>query len=233
MIPNRNSNNATNPVQRYYKWKGSKGVFVHYDKELGKEVENQLPFTFMYLAEMACVSGFSDEEQCGYFSNEISPYDVKEKEFNVRLEKGGRTIKKGYWSEIKGSVSGAKFTKSIYALGKIDDKYQIINIQLYGSGFGNYSEIKNKTNGALVVSKIIEGKKGSVVYYSPIFETKEISNEAEVEAQEAAKKVVEYLKSKLSTTANLDQEVVEPEKVNDFELNDLELQEFTEDDLPF
>ena len=195
-IPNRKSSGATNPVELYIEWSGSKGIFQTWNKETKKNEEIKMPFSFLFLAEMACITGFNDSEQSGYYSNEVSPYSLRTDKFIVKLQRNGHVVAEGLYRDIKGSVNGGKYTKSIYALAKIDGEYKIVNIKLSGSGFGNLGEIKDKTKGALSVGETQEGKKGATKYFSPVFKLIEVSDDAESIAMEATEKVMDYLKSK-------------------------------------
>lgn len=194
-IPNRNEQTDANPVELFIEWSGSKGAFQHYNKEEKKNEELPLPFSFLYLCEMACITGFNDSEQTGYYSNEVSPYDIKTTPLTVKLQKGG-TVAQGLYHDIKGKIVGGKYTKSIYALAKIEGAYKIVNIKLTGSGFGNLSDIKDKSKGALSVTEANKEKKGATVYFTPVFKVVKTSEEAELEATKATEKVVAYLKSR-------------------------------------
>jgi hypothetical protein len=60
-----------NPATRWFEWNGERGEIRYYDKELKKNVEVPLPFTFLLLDEVATVRGWHDPQRLGYYANEV------------------------------------------------------------------------------------------------------------------------------------------------------------------
>jgi hypothetical protein len=163
---------AENPCQKYIEFKGDNGTWKYWDKEEEKQVFIDLPIFFIVLDQLSTIKGFSDEHNCGIFSNEVK-YLGKEV-LKVRSFKGGISIT-GKYSDIKGEVksAGGKFTKSIYALmiDKEGDNHEIVNFQLSGAAFSAWMDFKFSAQQHIVsiTDEIIKEKKGAISYYKPVF----------------------------------------------------------------
>lgn len=160
-----------NPCKKFIEFKGNSGVFQYWDKSTEKNIEVEKPVKFIVLDELATITGFSDQFQCGVYSNEV--HSLTNELMSVRTFKGGQKIV-GKYADIKGEIAsmGGKFCKSVYAalIGK-GNVLELVNFQLKGaalSAWVNYSG--DKTGGAVQVIKCMDGKKGAVTYKIPVFE---------------------------------------------------------------
>lgn len=178
---------ASNPATRFYEWSGSKGILKYYDKATEQQVEVKLPFTFMVLDELATVKGWHDPSSSGIFSNEVRR--TTEEKLTVKAYKGG-IIAEGIYATIKEKIvaAGGKFTTNIYIAYKNDaGKLSIGALQFKGAGLQAWSEFKRANKVAIDTKAIIitganDGKKGSVKFKTPIFESNDISEATNLEA---------------------------------------------------
>src|SRR5688572_28480716 len=109
----RSNPTPTNPAKRFFKWSGSKGKLVYYDKEKQEEVEVKLPFSFLPIDELSTITGYNKREKSGYWSNEVR--NTRKEEVTVRT-KGG-VCYTGFYKNDQDVVQvprDAKFAKSIY-----------------------------------------------------------------------------------------------------------------------
>lgn len=159
-----------NPAKKFLSWKGEIGVWEYYDKEKGENVQLDEKLYIVPLDELSTIKGWHDASQSGIYSNEVK--FLNNEELSVRSFKGGE-ITKGLYQNIKGSLEGGKFSKSVYA-AMLDSKGNIIemvNISFKGSSLGSWidAKVNIKEGRVLVLSKNPEiQKKGSTKYYVPI-----------------------------------------------------------------
>lgn len=181
-----------NPAKRFFEWNGDEGGFKYYDKEAKVKVAVPLPFTFIVLDCLATVTGFSDFEQSGFWSNEIRKKNIKTDTFIVRSKKGISC--EGTWENIKGKETGMKFCESVYIAFIGENGLEIGNIKMVGACLNawiNYvsgernekgkliSAAHNVFKGAITVKSMKEGKKGKTVYQMPVFEPRELKADTE------------------------------------------------------
>lgn len=182
-----------NPAKKFFEWSGDEGGFKYYDKEAKIKVKVPLPFMFIVLDALATVTGYSDEEQSGFWSNEIRKKNLKTEPFAVRTKKG--IMCEGTWENIKGKATGMKFCESVYiAFINEAGALELGNIKMQGACLNawiNYvsgerdpkgkliSDPHKIFEGAITVKKMKEGKKGKTVYQMPIFEPRQIKPETE------------------------------------------------------
>lgn len=181
-----------NPAKRFMKIKS--GAVSYYDKEEGENVNVPTPLEFIVLDQLATIKGWSDQDESGYWSNEVRR--VGQDALTIRTKNGVKET--GIWKEIKGSTSlaGAKYTSSIYIMTKGRDGYEINNISLTGAALNAWIEFtqKNRVNQVKVVlSSWKDGKKGSVSYKIPVFEATEINDDERDAAVRLDKELQSYL----------------------------------------
>ena len=101
---------ATNPAKHYMNVKS--GSLVYYDKESGENVQVPTPLKFIVLDQLATIKGWSDQDESGYWSNEVK--SIGKDVLNVRTKSGLKET--GLWRDIKSSpsIAGAKYHASIY-----------------------------------------------------------------------------------------------------------------------
>lgn len=207
------SNNTTsaNPATRWFEWSGSTGQLKYYDKEKGENVFLELPFTFLVLDQLSTITGYSDEQQSGIWSNEVK--NLKLEPLTVRTKQG--ILGGGLYEAVK-NLKGVRFTKSIYIAYYNDKKELAIgNFKATGASLSAWIEFsrgKNIFEGAVSITKAVQAKKGATKYFIPEFQLKtEVSEETNAKAVELDKQLQKYLNDYLeSAPAEQDYETFTP-----------------------
>ena len=205
---------ARNPSTRWFEWAGGDdGGFIRwYDKEAGKHVKVDLPFTFLLLDELSTVKGWHDPSESGIYSNEVR--DTRQDVLVVRAFKGGE-LASGVYKSISDRIKaqGGHYCASLYLAYKEGDELRIGNLSLKGAAAGTWMEFKKaapqkkdsngKTLRAYFVDAVTIGafdqlKKGATVYRVPKFALKPVSAETNQQAvaldAELQAFLVDYLK---------------------------------------
>jgi hypothetical protein len=200
---------VSNPVVKYYTFKGKSDGFVWYNKETGKE-ETQLPLSFALLTVRNEVSGYHKKTKGGIWSNSISEYGTGKEEMRVYSQnpdkEGNTALAQGIWKDIseKAKGQGGHFTKVLigYEFG-----VGIIKINLTGTGIASYGDfVKALSNKSALGSNFVEvlttSKKDEDDDYTiPVFTLgAEFTSEQDGELDEAFSSIEEYFKSKLKKT---------------------------------
>ena len=187
---------SVNPTSKFLEWKSNNKSFSYYDKETKQNVEVKLPLTFIVLEEYHKISGFSDSDQTGIYSNEVLQIGTEEME--VKSFKG-RIIAKGLYKDIKGAVNsaGGNYHKSIYAVTK---EGELINISLKGAAVSKWSKLVEKgawkrlSDEFVTIESAEDHKKGMVKYSTPNFVFNTSLSDAEFKMVEAkASELENYL----------------------------------------
>ncbi len=202
MSRSANTERPSNPALRFIEWQGSEGHFYYYDKNAtnpnpaknGANVTIPLPFAFLVLDQLATITGWSDADQSGIWSNEVR--NIKTEILSIRTKKGLQI--EGTYENVKGKVSGADYTKTVY-VGFFDENkaLQIGCIKMAGAALNAWIEFakgKNVCEGAIRVDSFSEGQKGAVKYKMPVFTAFNCKPETNDAAVELDKKLQEYLK---------------------------------------
>lgn len=181
----------TNPAKHFLQVKN--GKVSYYDKESGENVEVPVPFSFVVLDQLATIKGWSDQDNSGYWSNEVK--SVGKDTLNVRTKNGLKAS--GIWKDIKGDVSiaGAKYHSSIYVAAKGREGLEIQNLSLTGAALNAWIEFTKKTNlktNKVVLSGWSDGKKGAVTYKIPVFEALPFDEGELEEAKQRATELKAY-----------------------------------------
>jgi hypothetical protein len=160
-----------NPCHKFYEFKGDRGVFQYYDKELSENVELKVPAYFIVLDQLSTIKGYSDAYKSGIYSNEV--HSLVNETLRVKSFKGGLRIT-GKYSDIKDEIKseGGKFTKSVYALLINEDKStEIVNFQLSGAALSSWFEFKfsQQLHIVSITGDNTREKKGSINYFKPVF----------------------------------------------------------------
>ena len=188
-----NKTDITTPSKRFFQWSGSEGKIKYYDRETKENVFVELPFTFLVLDRLVTITGYSDEDQSGFWSNEIR--SIQNETLTIRTSKGIRQT--GLYSEVK-SIVGAKFAQSVY-IGFYDENkvLQIGNFKFAGSAVSSwieFSEGRDVESGAIRIAGANAEKKGATKYFSPVFEpVTNISEATEESAKELDRELQAYL----------------------------------------
>jgi hypothetical protein len=166
--PEKKSNN---PAVKFLEWKSNEKCFSYYDKEKKENVLVPLPLKFVILEHYHTVKGWHDASESGIYANEVLFTGAEE--LDVKSFKGG-PIAKGIYKDIRSKIidEGGKYHRSIYA---VTNELEIINISFKGAAVSEYSDFINEngdnffTQNWVEVAEVVEGKKGSITYTSPVF----------------------------------------------------------------
>lgn len=217
----RSNPTPQNPAKRFFKWSGSKGELVYYDKEKQEEITVKLPFSFLVLDQLATMTGFSEQDGSQYWSNEVR--STAKEEFAVKTSKG--TKQTGLYKDLADVRSkGAKYAKSIYIAFKDGkDGFVIGNLKASGAALTAWIEFSNKnvvSLGKITVTGSEEAKKGATVYHIPTFEWSNADTDEDEIAKELDKELQVYLSLYLSAPQfdrNSQEELATPEQEADFQ----------------
>ncbi len=198
-----NDDQILNPSKVFFEWQG-KGKFQYYDKTLkdspskGK-VEVPYPFRFIVLDQLVTIKGYSDPDQSGFYSNEITDKTLKTALLSVKTKKGLRFT--GTYENVMKELGaeGAQYCKSVY-IGYYDENKKLVigNIQMHGASIGAWIEFCKSHEVMKIgvqVKSHVEAKKGTTIYQIPTFEPLPITEESNKQALELDKQLQEYLKS--------------------------------------
>lgn len=178
---------APNPASRYYEWSGAKGHIRYYDTTAKQNIDVPLPFTFLLLDELATVAGWDNSTDSGIFANMVR--DTRVEPLTVKSKKGG-IIASGVYKTIKGDVvsAGGHFVGALYVATKEPDGSMSIGLlRLKGAALMAWSNWRRDHRSklytdAITITGYTEGKKGSVTYRIPTFETRPVSPETQQRA---------------------------------------------------
>lgn len=199
------TDNSPNPSTRWYEWDGANGLVRYYDKAKGEVIAVPDGFTYLLLDETATIKGWNDPAESGIYSNEVR--DTRQDTMLVKLFKGGTVIASGLYADIKDRVAaaGGHFTATNYIAFRTGEQLHIGAIQFKGAALGAWMEFKKANRAEIYKSAIqikgfVEGKKGKVVFRTPVFHLKPIQEETEKLALELDKQLQTYLTGYFSRT---------------------------------
>lgn len=232
------------PCQKWYEWNGEKGNLRWYDKTLKKNIETDLPFSFILLDELFSITGWHEPSEASLYSNEIR--DTRDEPFVVRSFGMKEIIAEGFYSSIKDKVaaSGGKFSTGLYMAfnDPSDNQVKLGCLKIHGAALNAWVDAKNeyrKTDkrydlGGLDVeiADKEEGKKGRIIYQKPVFDFSKPEDQTLAGATEIDKQLQAYLKSYFKRTRI---EQAEPDKDDTLEqLREAKEQDQRDDDsVPF
>jgi hypothetical protein len=193
---NPNENRSPNPAVRWFEWNGEHGLIRYYDKDTKKNVDVGTDFTFILLDQLASVRGWHDDSGSGIYSNEVK--DTTQEPLVVKAFKGG-TLAEGFYRDIKDRVNrlGGSFNQILYIAFKDGGELKIGVLRFKGSALGAWMEFQ-KANKAVLYSKAIrvkgftEGKKGRVVFRTPVLTIKDIDKDTDRASLALDKELQEY-----------------------------------------
>lgn len=222
-----------NPAKLFIKVKS--GALSYYDKESQQDVGVPTPFEFIVLDQLATVKGWSDQDESGYWSNEVRR--VGSDTLSVRTKKGLK--EQGIWRDIKGSVgiAGSKYHASIYVAAKGKDGLEIFNLSFTGAALNAWIEFTQKnrvTTNKVTLSDWSDAKKGKVEYKVPVFTATPMGEEEKAEAIELDKQLQTYLNEYFNYTPDEGghTETVDA-KTDDVVIEDIGDEPINLDDIPF
>lgn len=186
-----------NPATRFMQWRGGAdggGKITYYDKAEAQEYEVDLPFRFTVLDELHTITGFSEKDHSGFWSNEVR--DLKDK-LVVKTKAG--TIAQGAYGDISDRIKalGAKYAKSVYIAFKDESGELVIgNIKFSGASLTAWIEFQKKFDVSVAAVSIEGGKKakkGATIYFTPIIDGLNLNAQTKKEAIKLDEELQRYL----------------------------------------
>lgn len=125
-------------------------------------------------------------------------------------------------------MHGVKFTKSVYAMAKVGQGYELVNLQLKGCALTEWINFEDKVGGSnklegdivVAVTEAVEDRKGAVTFNKPVFSivSNTLSNEAALEADMMDGTLQEYLSSYLKIEKPTEDEDEDEEEESELEI---------------
>lgn len=189
---------VVNPSTRWFEWNGETGVVRYYDKAAQRNVEVGNDFSFVLLDELGSVRGWHDASDSGIYSNEVK--DTRQDVLIVKSFKGG-TIAEGLYKDIKDRVNaaGGQFVANCYLGYKAEDGALSIGcLRFKGAALAAWMEFRKAHRAALYEKGIrikgyTEGKKGRIVFRTPVLHITELSPASHAQAVGLDKVLQEFL----------------------------------------
>lgn len=195
---------AQNPAVRYFEWNGEHGLVRYYDKDARKNVDVGADFTFILLDQVASVRGWHDDSGSGIYSNEVK--DTTQETLVVKAFKGG-TLAEGFYRDIKDRVNrmGGSYVANLYIAFKDGGELKIGVLRFKGSALGAWMEFTKDHKAdlyakAIRIKSFTEGKKGRVVFRTPVLTIKDIDRDTDRAALTLDKELQEYFKAYFKRT---------------------------------
>lgn len=164
------SEGSSNPAKQFLNWKSNDKCFSYWDKSKEQNVSVELPIKVQFLEHFHTVKGWNDKSNSGIYSNEVK--FISKEELNVKSFKGG-DIASGLYKDIRGTIrdAGGKYYRSVYV---VNEKGDIINLQLKGAVVSAYSDFMNENEGKveshwIEINDAADHKKGATKYSTPNF----------------------------------------------------------------
>lgn len=176
------TDNSPNPCKRWFEWNGEKGNLRYYDKEAGENVEVDLPFHFILLDRLCCITGWHNNSESGIYSNEVR--DTQGETLVVKAFKMKEPIASGFYQDVRDKVkaNGGKFTINTYvAYTNGQQELTLGSLRMHGAAMSAWIEFeKDKAvrpvlyKKGIVIASTVHGEKGSgkkkIEWESPVFE---------------------------------------------------------------
>jgi hypothetical protein len=238
-----------NPATRWFDWSGEKGAIKYYDRDKKEEVVVTEKFTFIVLDQLSSVRGWHEASKSGIYSNEVR--DTRHDAMLVKSFKGG-IIAEGFYQQIKDSVKaeGGKFNTCLYIAFKDGKELKIGQLRFRGAALGAWMNFQRSHRAeiqkhAVSIVGTDEGKKGRVVFKTPVFATQTIGEQTNDAAKQLDGELQHFLDSYLRRTKREQANVVRQhvdEHVSDEEMAETAFDDdepipttatITDDDIPF
>jgi hypothetical protein len=195
-----------NPASKYFEWAGGNngGHISYYDKsavnpetkKAGVNVLVKLPFAFIVIGITSTIKGWHDGSDSAIYSNEVK--DTVGEPLVVKAFDGG-VLATGFYSAIRDRVAaaGGRFTSNIYLAYRDAGVMKIGCLQLHGASLNSWVEFKNASGDAIWkkavgITSYKEGKKGSIVYRTPVFTLRDVSTESDDAAGVLQEQLAKY-----------------------------------------
>lgn len=220
----RSQPKLTSPVTRIFEWGGRAGKLTYYDREAKEQKDVKLPFQFLVLDQLACVTGFSKIANFRIWSNEVRPENLKTDKIIIRTK--GEDLYTGLYD--KNVVPrGAGYTQAIYiAYYTESGELAIGKLLAAGSARGawfDFRKTRNVDNGKVIITGHgdLEGD-DAIQWYPPIFKWDHSAEEEDRIANQLDGIVQEYLTRYFAVGRTADQErVIATSQDDDFHPEDL------------
>ena len=198
------TDNSPNPCKRWFEWDGGNGLVRYYDKEKKENIEVGSDLVFIVLDELCTIKGWHDASDSGIFANEIR--DTRAETFVVKSFKEGE-LASGFYKDIRDRVGnmGGNFVANLYIAFKENGEMHLGSLQIKGAALNAWVEFKKK-NRADILKKAVqikgstEGKKGKIVFHTPNFFIKNITDETDAQAIALDKELQVYLEGYFKRT---------------------------------
>lgn len=197
-----NSQGSSNPATKYLGWDTQASAWEFYDKENKQSCTLPSSTAFIVLDQLNTAKGW-DDRKGGLWSNEVRSVADQ---LTIRSKDG--VVATGTWSEVK-TTNGIKFTKSVYAMAKVGEGYELVNFQLKGCALTAWIEFQDSIGGqsklegdvVVAVKDVVADKKGAVSFNKPVFGivAESLSPAASEEADGMDSDLQHYLDSYLNT----------------------------------
>jgi len=210
MSRTQKTKDTTSPVKRYIEWSSDEKCWKSYDKEAKENVLLPINTPFILLDQLTTVAGYDDKAEKSYYGSEVR--DIKKP---IKVFCGKAQVANGSWADIKDTLRGLKFAKSVYAMAKIDGEFQLVQFKLSGCALSWFDFVEasggiNALEGDIViaVTGTTPGKKGSITFNTPNFAIvqRELSDEAATQADAADTALQAYLEAYLEEGPKVDEE---------------------------
>lgn len=192
--------NNPHPCSRWFEWDGSEGQVRYYDKDEKKNIVVGADFSFILLDRLSTVKGWSDKMESGIYANEVK--DTRAESLVVKYFKGG-VIAEGFYAQIKDRVNaaGGHFVINCYLAYYDEQKNLAIgSIVFKGAALSAWMDFE-KANRKDLYTKAVringydEGKKGKIVFRTPKFFIKDVSDKTNESAKALDKELQTFLDS--------------------------------------
>lgn len=201
----RSNPTVTTPARKFFKWRGSTGDLVWYDREREEEIEVKRPFSFVVLDQLTTIKGYNNELKTGIWSNEIR--NLRDEPLYVKMKNS--LLASGLYDAIKNDVKakGGKYARSVYIAYQepSQDSFEWVigNINLTGAALGEWFEFTRGVNvESAGIGVTLKGKKeetnGATKFFIPTFEVTRSFAEQEDVFVELDTELQDYLKSYLA-----------------------------------
>ena len=151
MSRTKRNNVSSSPVKKYLSFSGSKGQFKYYEK--GHEDADEKGNVYLESVDLivldikSSISGYNENASSGINSNLLDPYSVGKENFIVKTKIDGKfgVFAEGIYKEIKEKLStiNAKFTTNVFGLVDFGKGYEIVRLDLSGSGLSPRIELQD------------------------------------------------------------------------------------------
>ncbi len=201
---NPSEHGAVNPARRWFEWNGEAGSVRYYDKDAKQNVDVGPLFAFVLLDQLGSVRGWHEPSASGIYSNEVK--DTRADVLVVKAFKGG-TLAEGIYRDIKDKINsvGGQFVANLYIGFKLDgtDGLTLGSIRFKGAALGAWMEFTKAHRSdlyskAILIDGFEEGKKGRVIFRTPVLKLKPMSEAANNQAIGLDVELQTYLKGYLN-----------------------------------